>query len=360
MLQFTSETSAFTCQGCHYDQYEEWRLPFDQRMVEVVVAPSPRQGTFHALAWIDQGFQEAYQDNGQSGFCQRCHIPDSIFDTQDRSGIYAPLSRGLMAGNAQEGVTCVSCHLDSEGVIRGPTGPTVPGVSPHPLRQDNIYHTVEVCASCHDDEVYGAFTRTVEQWYTQTDGSRICQDCHMSPGRVTHLWTGGHDPLRLADTFHFEIKSSGDSPGSTLSLTVVNEGAAHSAPTGDVYRAFWLHLYAMSPSGELVWRSEWQISQPVVLEGILRELDNSAPRILPIPSQGSAELPLQALEPGEYTLKLVVDYYTIKPCELISELTSEVEVVEPSSPISVQTSFWQISISQGAVPRVISSGSEPW
>lgn len=144
--QHIGPTSA-DCGKCHGKQYREW------------------QGSAHNLAWTDPLYLEA-TDEYDDDSCFSCHIPGSIFDKQLRARSY----------NRDEGVSCVSCHLNN-GAMYGPHDASGL-VTPHPVQPDtNFFKSSALCGICHQ-ATYSSWQENVAgQQNTQV---RQCQQCHMS------------------------------------------------------------------------------------------------------------------------------------------------------------------------------------
>jgi nitrate/TMAO reductase-like tetraheme cytochrome c subunit len=203
----------------------------------------------------------AKQLPAQQDACRSCHAPTLI---HAEGGIQAP---GLRDENRQDGVSCVSCHLDTDGNIRGKYDLT----APHPTVQDAHFtpeKSAELCAACHQSDTMAPNQQTVAEWrrdFMPRD-PRTCQDCHMPPvtrrlseifpdrperviGR--HLFAGGHSLPMLKDAALLEIRREGEA-GHRLKIAVTNTGAGHSLPTGHGPRAVLVKVMVEDAQGKRV------------------------------------------------------------------------------------------------------------
>jgi len=150
------------CGKCHIDIYQEW------------------SESDHAGAYTNPHFQAATDDYGFDE-CLNCHAPEPMLT------MHTPAVR---AGQREEGVTCVACHLD-QGVLAGPLEPTGK-VHPHPIGvRPEVYRDVGICGRCHQG--------TLQQWTAVTDTKKTCQQCHMP--EVTRKMTqssGGFSDIIVA------------------------------------------------------------------------------------------------------------------------------------------------------------------
>jgi hypothetical protein len=214
------------CGKCHIDIYEEWSK------------------SDHAGAYTNPHFQAATNNYAFSD-CLHCHAPEPKLTAS------APAIR---AGQRDEGITCVACHLD-QGALAGPLEPTGK-VKPHPIR---VYHDVGICGRCHQG--------TLEQWISVADEKKTCQECHM-PG-VTRKMTqssGGFSDVIVAmehETPQRRHSFAMAPPESVREMVTVEvrrvEGNAevvlhnrlpHRLPTGDYgFRILVLEILALDENG---------------------------------------------------------------------------------------------------------------
>jgi hypothetical protein len=156
-LFFTRESASLPpardCERCHQEVYREW------------------EASLHARAWRSEAFELASAGR-RAEECLGCHAPGPL--AADRPP-------ALRDPHREEGVTCVSCHLDpgSAGArltMRGPVSRSSP-VEVHPVIEgDARYRSSELCGSCH--------RATLAEWQrapAAPDGreTETCQGCHM-------------------------------------------------------------------------------------------------------------------------------------------------------------------------------------
>lgn len=206
---------AETCGHCHGDIYQEW-----------VASP-------HARAFTSTRFRMG-TDDYQFGACLGCHAPAAEV-TDD-----TPLVRSAWR---EEGVTCVSCHLE-EGMLSGPLL-TTGLATPHPVNVGGgRYGDSKFCGRCHQG--------TLKEWETSAvQDKQTCQECHMPS--VRRKLTQSTDSLsKVIVAFEEEVPqrrhlfsvvtSHLDAP--PLTLDVLRTGGAlvtislhnnlpHAVPTGD-------------------------------------------------------------------------------------------------------------------------------
>jgi len=202
------------CGKCHIDIYREW-------------SQSP-----HANSFISNTFKQA-TNAYQFADCLGCHAPLPTLSSQEPSPRTA---------DRQEGVTCVSCHLE-EGKMSGPLDPTGK-VAPHPINvSKDRYRQSQFCGRCHQGTLRELQAASPSQ-------HQSCQDCHMPEvqRKVTqptdfmskiivsmekvveqkqHLFT--IDPNYLAEApFQMECRKNANT------LTVILKNLLpHTLPTGD-------------------------------------------------------------------------------------------------------------------------------
>lgn len=166
----TSIPTATDCAGCHVEIAHEWKS-------------SP-----HAAAWTSAGFRWATDDYRFTA-CLPCHAPPPLWSADTPSA--------ARAGAREEGVTCVSCHLepattDAPASMAGPLPPTGM-VSPHPVTvRTERYRDAGFCGRCHEG--------TYRQWRQAAgDDKPSCPQCHMPALRrkMTQA-TGGISGLFVA------------------------------------------------------------------------------------------------------------------------------------------------------------------
>jgi nitrate/TMAO reductase-like tetraheme cytochrome c subunit len=136
--------SAKECGKCHISIYEEWK------------------GSAHGRAWTSPRFREITDDYAVAQ-CLPCHAPVTVFTGG------APLS--LRASRRDEGVTCITCHLD-QGVLSGPM--KAAPMTPHATAVNQVYRDSSLCGTCH----IGTF-REWEMHRSVDHEDRTCKGCHM-------------------------------------------------------------------------------------------------------------------------------------------------------------------------------------
>ena len=140
--------SAEDCGTCHKNEFREWKK-------------SP-----HAQAWVSETFRQQ-TDGYQTTKCLTCHRPDPIYGIEDPKKITARKE------NANEGVTCVTCHLTPESEIGGPHL-VLPA---HYVKSsDDYYLDSKQCGVCHQAH-YQDWKKTEKSMVSKK--LETCQDCHM-------------------------------------------------------------------------------------------------------------------------------------------------------------------------------------
>lgn len=234
---------------------------------------APRSATAHFVAGTDTWPIEAarVEEDGQK--CNVCHYPQA-FEYPDMlsAKIDRPKPRDL---HQERGVTCASCHLTTEGKIRGPYAVD----APHETVMDERIRTSVACVYCHSagPRVVGKQTQTFLEWREDFNkpglGRQHCQDCHMPktvrklaedfdvPERTAarHLMTGGHSYQRIASALNLAVTQPEDGQ-SQLVFRVTNIGAGHSVPTGSNRRAIYLKAEVIDTKGKIAATKEWMFA----------------------------------------------------------------------------------------------------
>ncbi|MES1157538.1 MAG: multiheme c-type cytochrome, partial [Haliangium ochraceum] len=203
--------SAAACAGCHPQEHAEWAA------------------SRHGRAWTNAIFQREYKDRPLD-WCVHCHAPLREQIEQVRSG------GGALA---DEGVTCVACHVRNGRMLAR----TRAAGSPHETETRPDFGGPGYCAGCHqfnypliaaDGQVVRytdhPMQATVAQHAQGPRASRECLSCHAADGR--HRFPGGHDPTMLARA----VEMSACRADRVLEVVLKNAGAGHNVPTGDVHR----------------------------------------------------------------------------------------------------------------------------
>jgi hypothetical protein len=205
---------AVKCGKCHIDIYAEW------------------SGSDHARAYTNPHFRRSTNDHAFTD-CLNCHAPEPTVS------LLPPKTRHL---HRDEGITCVSCHLEN-GVLSGPFAPTGK-VKPHPVGVNpELYRGSQLCGRCHEG--------TYAQWQdAPLEDKKTCQQCHMpavtrkvtqSAGGISKLIVSlEHEVVQRQHVFRIQTDESicemvsvtATQAGSEVELSVRNN-VPHLLPTGD-------------------------------------------------------------------------------------------------------------------------------
>jgi len=280
-------TPSETCGGCHKAIYREFAFGFggDIHYKPTTIPSKPGEklsmpanvsetATAHAFAGTEPYPIHAREAEEQGKSCNVCHYPEP-FAIPDINTPEMTKPKPRPKGKEAGGLTCASCHLTPEGVVRGPY--TVKG--PHQTVADPAIQTSAMCAYCHSmgKRAVGKQTQTFLEWRDDFNkpglGKQHCQDCHMPrtmrkiaedsdvPERAVarHLWTGGRSKQRLASALSLAIAQP-DEGKPNLALHVINIGAGHSVPTGSNRRAIYLNVEVKDQKGKKVATKEWMFA----------------------------------------------------------------------------------------------------
>lgn len=225
---------ATACEHCHIEVFNEW------------------SASSHAKAYTSIPFREA-TDGYRFAACLGCHTPEPALV----SG--APVARTVYQ---DEGVTCVSCHLE-EGKLSGPISSTGM-ISPHPVEvNSDQYRDSNFCGRCHEG--------TFAEWNgVEMEDKPSCQQCHMPPkkrkmtqatGMLSKIFVAfEEDVLQKRHTFAAVPEELESTPYSvkithyaeTVTLTVMNH-LPHSLPSGDFgVRIIALKVSIVNSKGEVI------------------------------------------------------------------------------------------------------------
>jgi hypothetical protein len=128
---------AADCAGCHRQEHAEW------------------QASAHARSVTEPVFKAAFAAEPRV-LCRSCHSPlVQQHPTLLTQGPAIPRSVAVSgtpnphydAALANEGVTCVTCHVRNGAVLTAK--PTAPADVPHALRYSPMLRKAEFCAGCH-------------------------------------------------------------------------------------------------------------------------------------------------------------------------------------------------------------------
>lgn len=264
--------SAQSCQICHNDIYQEWRL------------------STHAHAWTDRQLQEEMKKSANRWLCENCHTP-LLVQQQDwtlglvEGDVEAPklVENPVFDASLQaEGITCAACHV-RDGVI---VGPGLEDSSPaHPVRADPDFRSEAICLRCHQavatypGKSFVCTFETGDEWragpYADEKG---CVDCHMpmverpaalgGPVRQvrSHWWRGAGIP-KVAGV-HPPPEANPPGLGVTaewgdndLVLRLSNDNAGHMLPTGDPERFILVQVAFVDAAGAEIATESLRIGQ---------------------------------------------------------------------------------------------------
>ena len=215
----------------------------------------------HRASWTNQLLFEGYVDETLS-FCVYCHAPlaeqtrevlantDFYRSRDPREGI-APGSVAFSPEpTAEEGVTCVVCHMREGNIVAAE-----PGVGHMGVRVEPALRSSELCASCHEfpfvavgpqgthtsaDLMQSTWSEW-RRWQQETGRAEGCADCHMPDKR--HTFRGAYDLDFLKASLRVEERPGG--------IAVSSVGVGHDLPTGDLFRN--LTVEVLEASGQ--WRT---------------------------------------------------------------------------------------------------------
>lgn len=339
---FTRDTNAATCAAtCHPMQLSDWEDAYGSDMVANPIWDSNDQagqldpnnskelGSMHNLAWKDYEFQLIYHEQTEANAknCVRCHVPDTALYTMDLAGVVAPNSRSISSPNLSEGITCVSCHLDSSGQINSDISLPETASNHAVIANDMFKDPVELCASCHDDPLYGSLSQTATEHLQQRPSADVnCVSCHMSDntGEIRHWFDGGHSPSHLKGALQVTLPTTLTSRDN-FTATLKNVGAMHNVPTGEKFRAFVLNVQIIDNKGSTVIRKETWVTPNVVTPTSVEVVGYD--RIDPIAFNSSKSIRHGTLSRGTYTVKASLTYYQVKPTTMKSTTTGATSVV---------------------------------
>jgi hypothetical protein len=220
--------SSKACLGCHPQVHAEWSR------------------SRHGQAFTNAIFQREYRDRPLD-WCVHCHAPLREQLEQVHAG-GGPL--------ADEGITCAACHVREGRVLARAHAPG----SPHDTDVRDDFGAPSFCAGCHqfnfprieEATARGAAPRvvgytahpmqdTVAQHARGPLAGQPCLTCHRA-GETGHLFPGGHDAGMLARAVRLEAcRRRG-----ALEVSIINVGAGHHVPTGDLHRHLVLRAWRAS------------------------------------------------------------------------------------------------------------------
>ena len=280
------------CAECHAAIVEEWST------------------TAHALAWVDEVYQEELADRRRPELCHGCHVPEPLL--AGGSLPERPTARAEAAQPLDLGVSCEACHLGPDGVILGPRGaPT----EAHPTRASPLLaeRSSELCAACHATNI-GPVIGIAKDFEKsgQAARGRSCAACHLAeveqafaegaPARSgrSHAVQTPRDPAFARRAF---LPSLVRADGGLL-VRVAN-GAGHRVP-GLMGREFRLRAEGLDAGGAVVARAERTIDARAYL-----------------PVDASVDLALEGA--GVARARLVIEHLDPRAEEAIEVLSVELD-----------------------------------
>jgi len=237
-----------SCMGCHWDIYKEW------------------ERSLHGTAWTDPVYQESLRTADHPEQCWSCHAPVFLYSTGME---HLPIAR---TEGRETGVTCISCHVDADDVMHGPTGPESTG---HFTEQDPLFTVGKaeaLCLTCHGEPTVPEHS-VRSGFANRPDTLRrlSCIDCHMPavtrahaedpigildvparPGR-RHTFIGSHDPDMIADALTVTLQPNGR-------VMLRNDRAGHGIP-GGITKTLIIRLYTRDDAGIVLSEQHVEIRQ---------------------------------------------------------------------------------------------------
>ena len=284
--------SSKACVGCHPQVHAEWAT------------------SRHGQAFTNAIFQREYRDRPLD-WCVHCHAPLREQLDQVHAG------GGALA---DEGITCAACHVRQGRILARAHAPG----SPHDTDVRVDFGAPSFCAGCHqfnfpriaEDAVdvpgrvvgYTAHPMqdTVAQHARGPWAQQPCLSCHRA-GATGHLFPGGHDPGMLERAARLEACRA----GGALEVRIVNAGAGHHLPTGDLHRHLVLRAWRASAPERLHetvlgrrFEPDLQGGKRTIADDTLPPRSSRTVSLLP----GTLGPPGRAAEPISIELRLV---YTI-------------------------------------------------
>jgi len=208
-----------SCNECHGDVVEEWAA------------------TSHALAWVDELYQDELEGRRKPAACHGCHIPELLHG--EKFG-QRPAPR---AGDPHFAVSCEACHLHPDGTVLGPFG--APSDA-HPTRASETMigaGSNALCAACHSTNI-GPVVGLVKDFERSRSAAAggSCVGCHMAPRAArsaadseaatapersvrSHALQTPRDPSFLRRAFSLQVRAD-----SKRTVVVLLNEAGHRVP----------------------------------------------------------------------------------------------------------------------------------
>lgn len=211
------------CVACHADEGREWA------------------DSLHRAAYTNEAFSASYAREPLD-FCLDCHSPET-----------APHQGPPEGAAAEDGVGCVSCHLEkgTSAVRAGPRARS--GVAaPHALARTEAFAGSEACASCHEFEFPKSIRHpagslmqlTITEHRESEHADLSCADCHMKVAgkgasrHRRHDFVSSRDPAFMRAALDVRVKRRGEDLVFDLDPVLVG----HAYPTGDLFRRLELRV----------------------------------------------------------------------------------------------------------------------
>lgn len=202
-----------TCTECHGQIVEQW------------------SATSHAMAWVDELYQEEIADRKKPEGCHGCHAPVPLHSAELGS---KPDAR---ADHRRLGVSCESCHLASDGAMLGPTGAATDAHGSRRSESMTSAGSNALCISCHRTTVGPVIgiAKDFESSELPSKGA-TCVGCHFAVERevdfeggkrkvYSHEVQTPRDPAFLALAFGLTLRVEG-----AKSIVRVENRAGHRVP----------------------------------------------------------------------------------------------------------------------------------
>jgi len=233
------------CKSCHPAIWREW------------------EKSMHAQAWVDEIYQDAAKlipDREKS--CDPCHAPEPILV----SGIgKMPKLRNTQRDS---GVSCLVCHLDTDGAMHGPQASAETNF--HANVTNPIYESpTKLCATCHGQPKvpeHDQVSSFLESRFATEKKS--CATCHMPivnrlqstasyesiKGRK-HTWRGSRSVAQLKSAASLKVEFAGKKAS-----VVLENRAGHLLPGGTL-RIIVLEVTPFGPDGTQLEKKQELISE---------------------------------------------------------------------------------------------------
>ncbi|HHZ93425.1 TPA: hypothetical protein EYN98_05960 [Candidatus Poribacteria bacterium] len=242
------------CRSCHPAIWREW------------------ERSMHAKSWTDPVYQEAASAvTDRQKNCDPCHAPEPVLITD-----IGKMPK-LRTDDQQSGVSCLTCHVDVNGGMHGPS-----------MNIDAMFHAnvagevhtkaTELCATCHGQPKVPEHNQIISFKKSQaSEEGKNCATCHMpqvkrmqstlSYERISgrrHTWIGSRSGQMLEKAAELMIEKRGGK-----AIIGVKNKSGHMLP-GDGLRTIILDVKISNPSGEIEYHQ--QIEHSMMLDS--DQMDN--------------------------------------------------------------------------------------